>query len=211
MTDPKGRGRQRSSESEEAILKATLQLLKEKPLRDITVDAIARKAGVGKMTIYKWWPSKAYVALDAFRKKMNRVVAMPDTGDTERDLAELLYSIMSFYISPTGRIFSQFLAESQSDPEFAALFREHFLKPRRESAGAFLDRAMKQGVIDRTLNREILLDLIFGPMVFRLMAGHAPLNRAESDAMISTLLHGIRSKAPRLKRASGDKTVVSQV
>jgi Tetracyclin repressor-like, C-terminal domain len=118
---------------------------------------------------------------------------------------------MSFYISPTGRIFSQFLAESQSDPEFAALFREHFLKPRRESAGAFLDRAMKQGVIDRTLNREILLDLIFGPMVFRLMAGHAPLNRAESDAMISTLLHGIRSKAPRLKRASGDKTVVSQV
>ena len=211
MTDPKARGRQRSSESEEAILKATLQLLKEKPLRDITVDAIARKAGVGKMTIYKWWPSKAYVALDAFRKKMNRVVAMPDTGDTERDLAELLYSIMSFYISPTGRIFSQFLAESQSDPEFAALFREHFLKPRRESAGAFLDRAMKQGVIDRTLNREILLDLIFGPMVFRLMAGHAPLNRAESDAMISTLLHGIRSKAPRLKRASGDKAVVSQV
>jgi len=211
MTDPKARGRQRSSESEEAILKATLQLLKEKPLRDITVDAIARKAGVGKMTIYKWWPSKAYVALDAFRKKMNRVVAMPDTGDTERDLAELLYSIMSFYISPTGRIFSQFLAESQSDPEFAALFREHFLKPRRESAGAFLDRAMKQGVIDRTLNREILLDLIFGPMVFRLMAGHAPLNRAESDAMISTLLHGIRGKAPGRKRASGDKAVVSQV
>ncbi len=199
MTDPKGRGRQRSSESEEAILKATLQLLKEKPLRDITVDAIARKAGVGKMTIYKWWPSKAYVALDAFRKKMNRVVVMPDTGDTEKDLAELLYSIMSFYISPTGRIFSQFLAESQSDPEFAALFREHFLKPRRESAGAFLDRAMKQGVIDRTLNREILLDLIFGPMVFRLMAGHAPLNRAESDAMIATLLRGIRSKAPGRK------------
>jgi AcrR family transcriptional regulator len=211
MTDPKGRGRQRSSESEEAILKATLQLLKEKSLRDITVDAIARKAGVGKMTIYKWWPSKAYVALDAFRKKMNRVVVMPDTGDTERDLAELLYSIMSFYISPTGRIFSQFLAESQSDPEFAVLFREHFLKPRRESVGAFLDRAMKQGVIDRTLNREILLDLIFGPMVFRLMAGHGALNRAESDAMISTLLRGIRSTAPRSKRASGDKAVVSQV
>jgi hypothetical protein len=66
-------------------------------------------------------------------------------------------------------------------------------------------------VIDRTLNREILLDLIFGPMVFRLMAGHAPLNRAESDAMIATLLCGIRSKAPRPKRASGDKAVVSQV
>lgn len=210
MTDLKGRGRQRSSESEEAILKATLQLLKQKPLRDITVDEIARKAGVGKMTIYKWWPSKAYVALDAFRKKMNKVVVMPDTGDTERDLAELLYSIMTFYMSPTGRIFSQFLAESQSDPEFAALFREHFLKPRREAAGQFLDRAMKRGDIDRTLSREILLDLIFGPMVFRLMAGHGALNKTEADAMISTLLRGIRSKTPRTKRASGEESSISR-
>jgi AcrR family transcriptional regulator len=211
MTDSKGRGRHRSSESEEAILKATLQLLKEKPLRDVTVDAIARKAGVGKMTIYKWWPSKAYVALDAFSKKMNRVIVMPDTGDRERDLAELLYSIMSFYMSPTGRIFSQFLAESQSDPEFAALFRERFLKPRREMAGAFLDRAMKEGAIDHTLNREIVLDLIFGPMVFRLMAGHGALNRAASDAMISTLLRGIRGEARRPKRASDDRAVAIQV
>src|SRR5271166_4014337 len=102
MTDVKGRGRQRSTESEEAILTATLQLLKEKPLRDITVEAIALKAGVGKMTIYKWWPSKAYVALDAFRETMNKAIVLPDTGDTERDLAELLYSIMRFYSSSTG-------------------------------------------------------------------------------------------------------------
>src|SRR5258708_9801490 len=148
MTELKSRGRQRSSESEEAILTATLHLLKEKPLRDITIEAIAQKAGVGKMTIYKWWPSKAYVALDAFRKTTNKIVPIPDTGDVERDLAELLRLNMSFYSSSTGRIFGQFLAESQSDPEFAALFRERFLKPRREAVGEFLDRAMKRGEID---------------------------------------------------------------
>jgi AcrR family transcriptional regulator len=201
MTELKSRGRQRSSESEEAILTATLQLLKEKPLRDITIEAIARKAGVGKMTIYKWWPSKAYVALDAFRKMTNKTVLIPDTGDVERDLAELLHSNMSFYSSSTGRILSQFLAESQSDPGFAVLFRERFLKPRREAVGEFLDRAMKRGEIDPMLDREVLLDLIFGPMVFRLMAGHGPLNKTEADAMISTLLRGIGSRAPK-KQAS---------
>ncbi len=202
MTELKSRGRQRSSESEEAILTATLHLLKEKPLRDITIEAIAQKAGVGKMTIYKWWPSKAYVALDAFRKTTNKIVPIPDTGDVERDLAELLRLNMSFYSSSTGRIFGQFLAESQSDPEFAALFRERFLKPRREAVGEFLDRAMKRGEIDHRLDREVLLDLIFGPMVFRLMAGHGPLNKTAADAMISTLLRGIGSRTPKTKLAS---------
>ncbi len=200
MTALKSRGRHRSSEAEEAILAATLQLLKEKPLRDITMEAIACKAGVGKMTIYKWWPSKAYVALDAFRKTTNEaLLPIPDTGDAERDLAELLRASMSFYSGLTGRILRQFLAESQSDPEFAALFRERFLKPRREAIGAFLDRVMKRGEIDGTLDREVVLDLIFGPMIFRLMVGHGPLNRTAADAIISTLLRGIRSKTPKPK------------
>jgi Tetracyclin repressor-like, C-terminal domain len=81
------------------------------------------------MTIYKWWPSKAYVALDAVREKMNKMVLIPDTGDAERDLTELLHSAVSFYSSSSGRVFGQFLAESQSDDEFAALFRERVFGP----------------------------------------------------------------------------------
>jgi AcrR family transcriptional regulator len=191
MTESASRGRGRSSESEEAILTATLQLLKEKPLRDITIEEIARKAGVGKMTIYKWWPSKAYVALDAFRKSMTKKVLIPDTGDAKRDLTELVRSSMSFFSSATGWIFGQFLAESQSDPEFAMLFRERFLKPRREAVEEILDRAMKRREIDHTVDRDLVLDMIFGLMVYRMMAGHAALNKTEADAMISTLLRGI--------------------
>ena len=73
MTESKKRGPRRSSESEQAILAATLQLLKEKPLRYISIEAIAAKAGVGKMTIYKWWPSRAYVALDALSKSLTNI------------------------------------------------------------------------------------------------------------------------------------------
>jgi AcrR family transcriptional regulator len=199
MNKLKSRGRQRSSESEKAILTATLRLLREKPLRDITIEAIARQAGVGKMTIYKWWPSKAYVALDAFRKVISKMILIPDTGDVERDLTELLRSSMSFYASSTGRIFGQFLAESQSDPEFAALFRERFLKPRREATREVLNRAMKRREIDQKLDQELVLDLIFGPMVFRLMAGHGSLDKTEADAMISILLHGIGHKKAQHK------------
>jgi AcrR family transcriptional regulator len=205
MTESKTRGRQRSSESEEAILTATLQLLKEKPLREITIEAIARKAGVGKMTIYKWWPSKVYVALDAFRKTINKMIVAPDTGDTERDLAELLRSSMSSYSTATGRIFGQFLAEAQTDPDFAALFRERFMKPRREATREILNRAVQRGEIDPMLDQETIMDMIFGPMVFRLMAGHGPLNKSEADAMISILLRGIRSKPTLTKRVSHPK------
>src|SRR5215469_9048148 len=86
------RGRPRSEESEEAILAATLQLLTEKPLRDISMEEIAREAGVGKATIYKWWPSKAYVALDAFLKNLNRRVPTPNTGSAKRDIQQQLRS-----------------------------------------------------------------------------------------------------------------------
>jgi hypothetical protein len=130
------------------------------------------------------------------------MIVIPDTGDAERDLAELLRSSMSFYSSATGRIFGEFLVESQSDPEFAALFRERFLKPRRDATRKILDRAMKRGEIDHTLDQEVILDLIFGPMVFRMMASHGPLNKTEADAMISIVLRGIVSRAPETKRTS---------
>jgi AcrR family transcriptional regulator len=198
MTELKSRGRHRSDESERAILTATLHLLKQQPLRDITIEAIAREAGVGKVTIYRWWPSKAYVALDAFSKTMNKTISVPDTGNGENDLVELLRLTMNFY-SSTGQMFSEFLAECKNDPQFAIVFRERFLKPRREASREVLERSINRGEIDSAVDREVVLDMIFGPMVFRLMAGHGPLNRKEATTMISTLFRGIEnrsSKAP---------------
>ena len=185
--------RQRSEKSEDAILCATLQLLKTKPLRDITIEEIARKAGVGKATIYKWWPSKAYVALDAFLRKMNRMVPNPDTGSAEADLKEQIHYLATFYTSPTGRIFGQFLAEAQSDREFACLLRERFVKPRREIAGVIFDRAVKRGEVDPSLDRDLVLDLIYGPVLYRLLIVQSPFGRKRVDALVSTLFQGLQS------------------
>ena len=192
VASSKSRGRQRSEESEDAILCATLQLLKKKPLRDISIEEIARTAGVGKATIYKWWPSKAYVALDAFLRKMNRMVPNPDTGCVETDLKEQLQSVIAFYTSPTGRIFSQFLAEAQIDPGFAILLRERFLEPRRHAVGIILDRGVQRGEIDRNLDRELMLDLIYGPAIYRLMIQQSPFEPDRANKLISALFRGLR-------------------
>ncbi len=190
--EPKARGRQRSVEAEAAILKAALYLLERKPLRQVTADAIARRAGVSKATIYKWWPNKSMVALDAYLGGMTERVAMPDTGSAERDFTEQLKSVMAFYRSPLGRLFCQFIAEGQSDPGFLALFRDRFLYARRDAARVMWRRGVDRGEIRRELDSEIVLDLVYGPMIFRLLAGHGSLNDHESEAMIEAIFGGLR-------------------
>jgi AcrR family transcriptional regulator len=189
------RGRPRSEESEEAILAATIQLLSEKPLRDISMEEIARKAGVGKATIYKWWPSKTYVALDAFLRKTNRVVPTPDTGSVRRDLLVQLRAHMVFYDSPAGRILGQFVAECQIDKEFASLFRKRFLKPRRETTRVIFDRGIERGEIDQNFDRELLLDMIYGPAVYRMIVGHAPIESKLADEMVWILFGGLDKRS----------------
>jgi AcrR family transcriptional regulator len=185
------RGRPRSEESEKAILAATIQLLTEKPLRDISVEEIARMAGVGKATIYKWWPSKAYVALDAFLKKATQMMPRSDTGSLWGDILELVRSQMTFYKSPAGHILGQFVAECQIDREFASLFRKLFLKPRREATSVIFNRGVERGEIDENFDRELVLDMIFGAAIYRMIVGHAPLEAKVADEMVSILFGGL--------------------
>lgn len=192
MNEPRIRGRHRSLEAEASILKAALDLLELKPLREVTADAIARRAGVSKATIYKWWPNKRMVALDAYLGGMSERVAVPDTGSAEMDFTVQLKSLTAFYKSPLGRLFCQFIAEGQSNPGFLALFRERFLYVRRDAARVMWRRGVDRGEIRKEIDGEIVLDLIYGPMVFRLLAGHGSLNDHESEAMIEAIFGGLR-------------------
>ena len=202
MAAPRAPGRQRSQEAEAAILKATLHLLERKPLRNITADAIALKAGVSKATIYKWWPNKSLVALDAYLAGMTQRVAIPDTGSAELDFTIQLQSVTSFYISSLGRMFCQFIAEGQSDPGFLALFRERFLYVRRDAARIMWRRGVRRGEIRKEIDSEIVLDLIYGPTLFRLLAGHGTLNDHEAAAIVATVFQGLRTPRPPARRIS---------
>jgi AcrR family transcriptional regulator len=205
VEEPKTRGRHRSLEAEASILRATLYLLERKPLRQVTTDAIAKRAGVSKATIYKWWPNKSQVALDAYLRVMTDLVVMPDTGSAETDFTVQLKSLTHFYKSPLGRLFSQFIAEGQSDPGFLALFRERFLYMRRDAARVMWRRGVDRGEIRKEIGSEIVLDLIYGPMVFRLLAGHGSLNDHESEAMVEAVFGGLRQPgyAPKTTKRNG--------
>lgn len=191
MQEIKCRGRHRSVEAEASILKATLQLLERKSLREVTTDAIARRAGVSKATIYKWWPNKSLVALDAYLDSMTARVVMPDTGSAVTDFTLQLQSVTAFYKSPLGRLFCQFIAEGQSDPAFLTLFRERFLYARRDAARVMWQRGILRGEIRKDVDSEIVLDLIYGPMIFRLLAGHGSLAKHDSEAMVAAVFGGI--------------------
>ena len=204
ILEPKARGRHRSVEAEAAILKATLYLLTRQPLRRITTDAIAARAGVSKATIYKWWPNKSMVALDAYLADMTEQVASPDTGSAEQDFSLQLKSVTAFYASPLGRLFGQFLAEGQSDPEFLALFRERFLQARRDAARVMWQRGVERGEIRKDIDSDTVLDLIYGPLVFRLLAGHGPLNDIEAQKVVTVVFGGIRlGAASEMQAVSG--------
>jgi AcrR family transcriptional regulator len=206
--EPRARGRHRSLEAEASILKAALYLLERKPLRQVTTDAIARRAGVSKATIYKWWPNKSMVALDAYLGGMTERVAMPDTGSAELDFTVQLKSVTAFYKSSLGRLFCQFIAEGQSDPGFLALFRDRFLYARRDAARVMWRRGVDRGEIRKEIDSEIVLDLVYGPMVFRLLAGHGSLNDHESEAMIDAIFGGLRRPGhPYLKTKNGNESI----
>ncbi len=188
----KRRGRQRSVKAQSAILAATCQLLEKKCLRGVTVEAIAQRSGVSKATIYKWWPNKAFVALDAFLMRMNRDVPTPDTGSAEEDFREQLKSLVHFYASHAGRLYCQFIAECQSDPVFLAAFRERFLQSRRNDVRVMWQRGIARGEIRSEVDGEIGLDLIYGPVLFRLLTGHGVLNEHEAEAIVAAVFSGIR-------------------
>jgi AcrR family transcriptional regulator len=189
---PKTRGRHRSLEAEAAILKAALYLLERKPLRKVTADAIARRAGVSKATIYKWWPNKSLVALDAYLAGMTARVPVPDCGCAQADFTQQLKGVSAFYKSPLGRLFGQFIAEGQSDPGFLALFRERFIYARRDAARIMWRRGVDRGEIREDIDSEIVLDLFYGPIVFRLLAGHGAIGDYESEVMVAVIFDGLR-------------------
>ncbi len=118
----------RSEASRLSILDATLRLLADEnmTMKSLSIEAIAKEAGVGKTTIYRWWPSKAAVVIDAFME--NHVLNTPVRTDVSvcEALASHLRSMIRQYAGVPGRLVSQILAESQYDPEIRAMFRERF-------------------------------------------------------------------------------------
>jgi AcrR family transcriptional regulator len=187
------RGRPRSEKAREAILAAAAELLLARGLGAVSMDAVAEQAGVSKATIYRWWPTKETLALDALYHEWNASPpAGRGTGSLRGDLLALLRPWVSLVARrPYGRVIAELVVEAQTDPAFAKQYRERFVEPRRAQARPILLRAIERGDLPATTDIELALDLLYGPLYHRLLHGHAPINERFASGLVDTVLAGL--------------------
>jgi AcrR family transcriptional regulator len=170
-----------------------MELMEEDDLRMASVDRISERSGVSKATIYKWWPNRTAVAIDAFLHQMMADAPVPDTGSAAEDFRLTLRGMMRFYTSPRGAIFAQLVGESQFDPTARDRLRTHQVKVRRAAVTKIWHRGVARGQLDPNVDPEVALDLIFGPAMYRMAIGHAGLTPADADAIVATAMRALAS------------------
>ena len=152
---------------------------------------IAARAGVGKATIYRWWPSKGAVLLEALDREAAAVTAFPDTGDLVADMRTTFNDVIRFHASPdTGPPFAALIAEAQQDPALGPLLLEHFFRPRRAPIVQRLRQAQRAGQLPETLDVEAVLEVIFGALFHRLLLRSGPLDAAYANFVVDTVFAG---------------------
>jgi AcrR family transcriptional regulator len=184
-------GRPRSEEVRAAILDAAIGELQERGYASLTIEGIAARAGAGKQTIYRWWTSKADVVLDAMLELAAARIKIPDTGSLDTDLRAFLTD--TFRQRVQRSVLVSLMAQAQLDPAFATAFREKFLFGRRAALRSVLAAARERGEIAADVDVELLIDVIFGVLWYRLLVDHAPLDTKSARQLSDLVVRAVRS------------------
>ena len=170
-------GRPRSRRTAEAILRAARELLAESGPAAITIEGVAARAGVGKASIYRRWPSRGLLAMDATLDVYLAGQPATDAGSLEGDLVATARGwIRSVKRSPTGPALRFLVGEVQSDAALAEAWRDRFVRPVRNQRLPIVERAIARGEIPARSDPDLILDLLFGALYHRYLHGHLPLN-----------------------------------
>jgi AcrR family transcriptional regulator len=195
-------GRPRSQQARLAILRSTLKILGKHGFSDLTIEEVAAHAGVGKATVYRWWPNKAALIADAFASSTTRALHFPDTGSVCSDMSQQMRQLVKVFRGRRGRIVSAILGGGQSDPELIGAFRERFLLPRRLEAYATLRRGIRRGELRKDVDMDLLLDSLYGPIYMRFLIRHAKMTPDFIDHLCELVLGGAAPPANVRARAS---------
>ena len=158
-----------------------------------TIDAIRDRSGVSKTTIYKHWPNRLCVAVDAFAERLASDARLPDTGTAWGDFREQIRRVSAFYASPVGNVFVQLLANAMQDSVASEWLQARFLDSRQRGAQELWNRAVSRGEVQRDIDPDLAMDLVFGPIMWRLVSGRRPLTEDDADAIVNSVLNGLRA------------------
>jgi len=181
-------GRKRSEESRQAILNAAAELVAEVGYAGLSIEGIAARSGTGKQTIYRWWPSKADVLLEALAEKADLHIPIPDEGSYAADLRAFLAASFALGRKPQViEVLRALMAESQINPEFGERFRAGFLRRRRDALGVLVDRALARGDLPPVPRAATIADLVFGLIWYRVLATREPIDERQIDELVTLL------------------------
>ncbi|NUP50496.1 MAG: TetR/AcrR family transcriptional regulator [Catenulispora sp.] len=169
-------GRRRNEAAREAIIDAAIALLQDVGYEGFTIERLAKDAGVGKQTVYRWWPSKAAVIAEAVGTRARHTIPLPDTGTLGSDLTE--FFVNTFRQSEDPAVLNQLknmMAASIENPETAGSFKE-FLANRRASLRTLLERGVERHEVAEGTDLDFLTDLAYGLLWYRGLIGHRPLD-----------------------------------
>ncbi len=181
-------------------MEAVYALLQEKSVRDLTIEEVAKRAGVSKPTLYKWWPTKAALVMALLHE---RIAARPETLETltgEQALRWRVRRLIAAFNGLFGKVMADMIAEGQSEPSILReLFAQH-IGQRRTASINEVERAKTRGEFAADVDPELLIDAIFAPIYFRLLVRNAPLTEAYGEALVSQVLRGLQQGKARSRR-----------
>ena len=187
-------GRPRDEAARDRIRDAALELLEEVGFSSVTCDAIAQRSGASKATIYRWWPNKVAVIIDAFVENVTPELPLRDTPTLEEWVTVHLRQFAKVLAGRNGRLLAAVIAAAQKDPEVEAAFLSHWIKPRRALSRKGLQKFKNQGLLPERFDIEQVLDAMYGPLHFLLMVRHSKPTPAYAESLAAMLVHGL---APR--------------
>jgi AcrR family transcriptional regulator len=183
----------RNERSRQAILSTTADLLGKVGYTKLTVEAIAARAGVGKQTIYRWWPDKGALILEAYLALVGAEedLTLPDSGDLEADLRLVLGSLVDSLADPVfERRYRALLTAIQDDPKLAAALLDRLLKPWLEATRQRLRAAQRAGQIC-DVDLDVAAEMLYGPVYYRWLLRTGPISREYVDAVVAMTLQAL--------------------
>lgn len=186
----RGPGRPRSERAHQAILDGTLDLLGEVGWSGLTVEGVAGRAGVGKATIYRRWDRLEEVLAAALEGLVSEI-RIPDTGRLRDDLLALMRRAVELYRGHPGRIMPGLVSAMAEHPEVATAVREGFLAGRRGALKTVLERGIERGELRPDADLELALDILGGPLFYRLLVTGGPLDERLAEGTVDVILRGM--------------------
>jgi AcrR family transcriptional regulator len=194
---PRAKGRPRDARADRAILASTLELIAEVGVRDFRMDDVADRAAVGKAAIYRRYRSKDELVGAAVAALVSDI-AIPDTGDTRRDLLALMRDAVEVYRDPIrAGVMPSLVAEMRTRPDLARVIREGVVTRRREALRHVLERGVARGDLRADLDFELALDVLGGAIFYRLLITGGPIDDRLGEGVADLVLRGFSPPAPR--------------